>query len=246
MMNPPMMPSTTPRAFRQVQCRHQLPLTLTRVTARGPWTPWPAGPARPSRLRPAAPPARLPPGRLGLVREPGTGTPRGPVRLAGVLGAGRPRVAAAAAISPRGAVADVGGLVIVEVTGRRAAETLGVPAVGVVTQVVVDRPAEDPVIVAGVAPVRRVAVLGPVNSLAPGTAVPPVAIPNVKVISFAAHASSLVARRPRLAGKRPLPDGGSGHPGTRRTHTLPPASGVHWLVRARRLRRTAGSPVPRT
>jgi hypothetical protein len=31
-----------------------------------------------------------------------------------------------------------------------------------------------------------------------------VAIPEVKVISFAAHASSLVARRPRLVGLRPL------------------------------------------
>jgi hypothetical protein len=34
-----------------------------------------------------------------------------------------------------------------------------------------------------------------------------VAIPNVKVISFAAHASSLVARRSPLAGMRPLPEG---------------------------------------
>jgi hypothetical protein len=34
-----------------------------------------------------------------------------------------------------------------------------------------------------------------------------VAIPNVKVISFAAHASSLVARRSLLAGMRPLPEG---------------------------------------
>ena len=35
-------------------------------------------------------------------------------------------------------------------------------------------------------------------------------------------------------------------PGTRQTQTLPPGPVVHWLVRARRLRRTAGSPVPRT
>jgi hypothetical protein len=34
-----------------------------------------------------------------------------------------------------------------------------------------------------------------------------VAIPNVRVISFAAHASSLVARRSLLAGMRPLPEG---------------------------------------
>jgi hypothetical protein len=33
-----------------------------------------------------------------------------------------------------------------------------------------------------------------------------VAIANVKVISFSAHASSLVARRPRLAVVRPLPE----------------------------------------
>src|SRR5215471_2101263 len=132
------------------------------------------------------------------------------------------------------------GLVAVEIADLRAAKALRVPAVGVVAQVVVDRPAEDSVIVAVVTAVR------PVGPVAPGAAVRPVAIPNVKVISFAAHASSLVARRPRLGGKRPLPDGGSGHPGTHRTHTLPPGSGVHWLVRARRLRRTAGSPVPRT
>src|SRR6516165_8558120 len=158
-----------------------------------------------------------------------------------MLGAGRPGVAAAAAVPLPGGVAEVGRLVIVEVIGRRAAEALRVPAVGVVAQVVVDRSAQHPVIVAGVCPV--VSLIRPVP---PGTPVLPVAKPNVKVISFAAHASSLVARRPRHGGKRPLPDGGSGHPGTRRTHTLPPGSGVHWLVRARRLRRTAGSPVPRT
>src|SRR5262249_20110408 len=68
----------------------------------------------------------------------------------------------------------------------RAAESLGVPARGVVAQVVVD--------VSGVAPIA------PVGRRATAPSRARVAIPNVKVISFAAHASSLVARRSPLAG----------------------------------------------
>ena len=78
----------------------------------------------------------------------------------------------------------------------RAAESLGVPARGVVAQVVVDVPRVP--CVAPIAPVGR-------RATAPSRA--RVAIPNVKVISFAAHASSLVARRSPLAGMRPLPEG---------------------------------------
>ena len=44
-MNAPMVPSTRPRAFRQVQCRHQLPLTLTGAPRRG----GPPEPPRPGR-----------------------------------------------------------------------------------------------------------------------------------------------------------------------------------------------------
>src|SRR4029077_3280160 len=72
----------------------------------------------------------------------------------------------------------------------RMAEALCVPARGVVAQVVVDIPRVAPVTAAG----GRAAVLRRTC----------VAIPEVKVISFAAHASSLVARRPRLVGLRPL------------------------------------------
>ena len=75
----------------------------------------------------------------------------------------------------------------------RAAESLGVPARGVVPQVVVD--------------VSCVAPIAPVGRRATVPSRARVAIPNVKVISFAAHASSLVARRSPLAGMRPLPEG---------------------------------------
>ena len=72
----------------------------------------------------------------------------------------------------------------------RAAEPLGVPARGVVPQVVVD--------------VSCVAPIAPVGRRATVPSRARVAIPNVKVISFAAHASSLVARGPREVGLRPL------------------------------------------
>ena len=75
----------------------------------------------------------------------------------------------------------------------RTAEPLGVPARGVVAQVVVD--------------VSCVAPIAPVGRRATVPSRARVAIPNVKVISFAAHASSLVARRSLLAGMRPLPEG---------------------------------------
>src|SRR6185437_3914228 len=74
----------------------------------------------------------------------------------------------------------------------RAAEPLSVPARGVVSQVVVDVSC-----VAPIAPVGR-------RATVPSRAC--VAIPNVKVISFAAHASSLVARRSPLARMKPLPE----------------------------------------
>jgi hypothetical protein len=63
----------------------------------------------------------------------------------------------------------------------RAAEAVGVEAVRVIAKVVVDTSAA-----------ARVAA---VNPRAAVTSYAHVAIPNVKVISFAAHASSLVARR---------------------------------------------------
>ena len=52
--------------------------------------------------------------------------------------------------------------------------------------------------------VPRVTPQAPAGGRLPGPRRAGVAIPNVKVISFAAHASSLVARRPRLVGMRPL------------------------------------------
>src|ERR1035438_2769506 len=66
------------------------------------------------------------------------------------------------------------GVTAVRESGFRTAKAIGVPAVRVITQVIVRFPR--------------------------------IAIPKVKVISFAAHASSLVARRSRLTGMRPLPE----------------------------------------
>ena len=125
------------------------------------------------------------------------------------------------------------GLVAVEVVRFRAAEPLRVPALSVIAQVVVD--------------IRRVAPIAPAGRRAAGPRRAHIAIPNVKVISFAAHASSLVARRSRLAGMRPLPERrvrASREPAELKRYLL--GQVLHWLVRARRLRRTAGSPVPRT
>ncbi len=116
----------------------------------------------------------------------------------------RPRPAYRAASSGRTAAvpapADPAGLVpVTEVSSVgvarfRAAETLRVPARGVITQVIVD--------ICGVAP------KAPVGRRAAVPRRACVAKPNVKVISFAAHASSLlVARRPPVTGVRPLPEG---------------------------------------
>src|ERR1035438_3395451 len=111
---------------------------------------------------------------------------------AGLVCAGRARVVAARpdrgtyADLTRAAAAGLAGFMAVQVSGLRATEAVGVPAVRVITQVVID-----------MSPVA--AVCGAVI-----TGFPHIAIPNVKVISFAAHASSLVARRSRLTGMRPL------------------------------------------
>ena len=94
---------------------------------------------------------------------------------------------------PRPDVAGRVGFGAVTEARFRAAEALGVPARGVVAQVVVD--------------VSCVAPIAPVGRRATVPSRARVAIPNVKVISFAAHASSLVARRSPLAGMRPLPEG---------------------------------------
>ena len=165
-----------------------------------------------------------------------------------------------------------GRFVAVEVVRVRPAKALRVPARSVIAEVVVDIP--------------RVAPEAPIARRAPVARRARVAIPNVKVISFAAHASSLVARRPQLRGMRPLPEGRAcrcrepakvkrylletmclckSHVmqepkalSVRRLRPLAQAQKactrsrscitlrIHWLVRARRLRRTAGSPVPRT
>src|ERR1035438_585654 len=112
----------------------------------------------------------------------------------GLVCAGRARVVAARpdrgtyADLTRAAAAGLAGFMAVQVPGLRATEAVGVPAVRVITQVVID-----------MSPVA--AVCGAVI-----TGLPRIAIPNVKVISFAAHASSLVARRSRLTGMRPLPE----------------------------------------
>ena len=91
------------------------------------------------------------------------------------------------------AAAGVAGLMVVQVPRFRAAEALGVPPRGVIAQVVVD--------ICGVAP------KAPVGRRAAVPRRACVAKPNVKVISFAAHASSLlVARRPPVNGVRPLPE----------------------------------------
>ena len=100
------------------------------------------------------------------------------------------------------------GLMAVQEVRLRAAEPLGVPARRVIAQVVVDIPRAR---VAPIAPVSRRAVV-------PRRAY--IAIPNVKVISFAAHAPSLVARRPRLVECDLYSKGGSAHPGN------PPNSNV--------------------
>ena len=195
MMNAPMMPSTRPRAFRQVQWRHQLPLTLTRSCGpRGPRGPpgrpggravpaavaglagWSGdhGPVLPgasgvhvggSACRWLAVRAWLPPRpcsarsvahspvweRRALRRlacwAPACSAPVCSGRPAGCRPSargcrrGRCRIRAWGGTPCRRRRRRLGGLVIVQVAGRRAAEALRVPAVGVVTQVVVDRPA---------------------------------------------------------------------------------------------------------
>ena len=188
------------------------------------------GPVQPAAPRSAEAPRAARPSRpAGTARAiaaacaaGGIGSPQGPgglgfpPQLAGLLGACRSacraRVAAIPPAPGRAAVirtnrrADpavdrvasgtnagalgVDGLVAVEVARFRAAEPLRVPALSVIAQVVVD--------------IRRVALIAPAGRRAAGPHRAHIAIPNVKVISFAAHASSLVARRSRLMGKRPL------------------------------------------
>ena len=241
-MIPPMMLSSTPSALRQVQCRHQLPLTLG---GRGPV----------DRLaRRSAPGATPAAGGTGGTGDPGGTGSQGPVLpgASGVPSSGPTCWALAVRawlpprpFSGRGAVACLRRYPAGWSRDGRNSRPPGGGSPGCPSRCRRSPSRSRPSRRRRRDHRRR----SPRLHRPPpaSTTVPPVAIPNVKVISFAAHASSLVARRPRLfAGKRPLPDGGSGHPSTRRTHTLPPGSGVHWLVRARRLRRTAGSPVPRT
>ena len=198
-----------------------------------PGAPWPAGATRATTTAPAPTPPRRSAGSGGDYRPEGGNYPpepsRGfrrphatgglvlPVQLRGFLGtrrwARRARVAAVMAAPGRAAVigahrgadtsaAGVSGqafFVAVDEVSLGTAESLRVPARGVVAQVVVDVPC--------------VAPIAPVGRRAPAPSRARVAIPNVKVISFAAHASSLVARRSPLAGMRPLPEGRARRPG---------------------------------
>jgi len=110
--------------------------------------------------------------------------------------------------SASAAPAGPAGFIAIQVVGFRAAEALRIPARVVIAQVVVDISG-----VAPKAPVGRAAVSRLAYS----------AKPNVKVISFAAHASSLVARRSRLVGMRPLPEGQapeSGEPAEHKRYLL--------------------------
>jgi hypothetical protein len=122
-------------------------------------------------------------------------------------------VAAAAPVSPSPSRAHVGvagrlavgaaGYLAIGIAGLRAAEALGVPAVGVIAQVVVDRAPGHLLARKGLMVPVGVTLAGAVG---PGTAIARAAIPNVKLVSFAAQASSLVAEKPRLSGeRRPLP-----------------------------------------
>ena len=116
-------------------------------------------------------------------KVPGVGKDVAPreIKRAAVIGAHR---GADASVPGRAGLVGFGA---VTEARFRAAEPLGVPARGVVPQVVVD--------------VSCVAPIAPVGRRASVPSRARVTIPNVKVISFAAHASSLVARRPRLGGK---------------------------------------------
>src|SRR5580704_2847223 len=120
-MTAPTTDSSTPRALRSVQCRHQLPLTLTRLA-----------------------------GLLGA-RSGARGA-----RVAAVpVAVEHPAVI----LADRGADADPGalgvaGLVAVQVVRFGAAEPLGVPALSVIAQVVVD--------------IGRVAAIAPIGRRAPG------------------------------------------------------------------------------
>jgi hypothetical protein len=122
-----------------------------------------------------------------------------------------------------GIVRDGRGCRGVQVAGFRTAEAICVPAVRVITQVVID--------ISGRASHRGASDGGASYAIAaaPGAAASDsdrfrcVAIPNVKVISFAAHASSLVAERSRLTGMRPLP-------GRRARPSLGPADVKRYLL----------------
>ena len=218
-MKAPTVPSSTPRAFRGVQCRHQLPLTLTLVRGPARGAPVRRSPRWPQIPTPAGWSGRcLPGGRARVAAFPSapqraavtradrstdttataatSGTAISGTAISGsaISGSAISGTGAAGRLASRTAADDVGlaGLVTVEEVHLRAAEPLGVPARGVIAQVVVDIPR-----VAPIAPVGR-------RAAVPRRAY--IAMPNVKVISFAAHAPSLVARRPRLAGMRPLPE----------------------------------------
>jgi len=111
------------------------------------------------------------------------------------------------------------GLRGVQVIGFRTAEAIRVPAVRVITQVVIDISGRASYAIASYA----IAAAGPPAAALDSARFPRVAIPNVKVISFAAHASSLVARRSRLKGMRPLP-------GKRARPSLGPAEVKRYLL----------------
>jgi hypothetical protein len=157
------------------------------------------GGARPEGMRPGG-------------ASPG-GVRAGCLGVGGTDGAGRPCI-----------VRDGRGRGGVQVVGYRTAEAIRVPAVRVITQVVID--------ISGRATYGGASYGGAsyaIASAADGAAAGDsdrfrrVAIPNVKVISFAAHASSLVAWRSRLTGMRPLP-------GKRARRSLGPAEVKRYLL----------------
>jgi hypothetical protein len=131
----------------------------------------------------------------GVPPVPGGATFRSPAfGRATLIGADRGTDAAAvpAAAGPAGLVL-VTRIGAVSIARFRAAESLRIPARGVIAQVVVD--------ISGVAP------KAPVGRRAAMPRRACVAEPNVKVISFAAHAPSLlVARKSPVIGVRPLPE----------------------------------------
>jgi hypothetical protein len=118
-----------------------------------------------------------------------------------------------------GIVRDGRGRRGIRVVGCRTAEAIRVPAVRVITQVVIDIAGRASYAIASCA----IAAAGPPAAVLDSARFPRIAITNVKVISFAAHASSLVARRSRLKGMRPLP-------GKRARPSLGPAEVKRYLL----------------